>query len=84
MPLGSSRRERGEEFYVGAQGYFDALATHYMPYLRVMAGEVIYNQALEVTISRAESHDFHWMELLVQVDFPRTSATIQLRSFCTR
>jgi hypothetical protein len=41
-----------------------------MPYLRVMAGELTYNRALEVTISRAESHDFHWMELFVQVDFP--------------
>ena len=43
-PSGSSRRERGEELYEVAQGYFDALSTHYLPYLRVIAGERTYNR----------------------------------------
>jgi hypothetical protein len=67
---GSSRRERGEELYQVAQGFFDALTTHYLPYLRVMAGELTYNEALDITISRGESPNFHRMEFLVQVDFP--------------
>jgi len=35
-----------------------------------MAGEPTYNQALDITINRAESPNFHRMEFLVQVDFP--------------
>lgn len=69
-PSGYPRRERGEELYQVAQGYFDVLATHYLPYLRVMAGELIYNQGFDITISQGDSAHFHRMEFLVQVDFP--------------
>ena len=52
------------------QPIVDALITHYLPYLRVMEGQLTYNQALDITISREDSPNFHRMDFLVQVDFP--------------
>ena len=66
----TSRRERGEELFALAEQYFDVLVGHYLPYLRVMAGELTYNQALDLTIAQKTRPNVHRVELLIGVEFP--------------
>jgi len=73
-----SERERGEELYLLSEAYFNALTTHYLPYLRVMQGELMYNQALDITIAQVNGqHDFRRFEMLVHLYFPALTGALQ-------
>jgi hypothetical protein len=73
-----SRRERGEELYLLSEAYFNALTTHYLPYLSVMQGELTYNQALDMTIAQLNGQqNFLRLEMLVHLYFPALTAALQ-------
>jgi hypothetical protein len=55
-----------------ASAWTTAVLTHGLPYLRVMQGELTYNQALDMTISDGQRNavDFKRLEMLVMIYFP--------------
>lgn len=69
---------RDEELYLLSEAYFNALTSHYLPYLRVMQGELTYNQALDLTIAQlGGEHDFQRLEMLVQLYFPALTEALE-------
>lgn len=67
------QREKLEELYVLAVKYIKLLGSHYLPYLRVMEGDLDYNQALDLTIESGnkERPDFDRLQMLIDVYFKK-------------
>lgn len=66
------RRERAEELYVESKKYLDAVVIHYLPYKKVMQGELTFNQALDLTIDNGSKRDFepHRVTMIIHMYFP--------------
>jgi hypothetical protein len=66
------KRERAEELYVESKKYFNAVGIHYLPYKKVMKGELTFNQALDLTIDNGSKKDFdpHRVTMIVDMYFP--------------
>jgi len=70
-----SMRLRHEELYVESRKYFDAIVIYYLPYRKVMEGELTFNQALDITIERSKSdHQPHRVKMLIDLYFPELKA----------
>jgi hypothetical protein len=68
-------RERLEEIYVKAKRYMNALVTHFLPYRKVMKGELTYDQALDLTINRNYSHNPERVHLIMDMYYPELKPT---------
>jgi len=66
------KRERAEELYVESKKYLNAVAIHYLPYKKVMKGELTFNQALDLTIDNGSKRDFepHRVAMIIDMYFP--------------
>ena len=66
------KRERAEELYVESKKYLNALGVHYLPYKKVMKGELTFNQALDLTIDNSSKRDFepHRVTMIIDMYFP--------------
>lgn len=65
-------RDRLEELYVLAEEYANSVGGHYLPYMSVMAGELTYNQALDLTLQSGENGfpNYHRLGMLIDLYFP--------------
>lgn len=63
-------RSRLEEIYVESRRYMNSLVTHFLPYRRVMEGELTYNQALDLTLERSYVHSPERVSLIMDMYFP--------------
>lgn len=63
-------RQRLEELYALVGRWSNELVTHYLPYLKVMDGELTYNQALDITLQRGVPVDSIRMFTLAELYFP--------------
>jgi hypothetical protein len=68
-------RERLEEIYVEAKCYMNAVVTHFLPYRKVMKGELTYNEALDLTINRNYSHNPERVHLIMDMYYPELKST---------
>lgn len=66
------RRERAEELYVESKKYLNAVVIHYLPYKKVMKGELTFNQALDLTIDNGSKRDFepYRVTMIIDMYFP--------------
>lgn len=66
------KRERAEELYVESKKYLNAVGIHYLPYKKVMNGELTFNQALDLTIDNGSKRDFepHRVTMIIDMYFP--------------
>ena len=66
------KRERAEELYVESKKYLNALCSHYLPYKKVMKGELTFNQALDLTIDNGTKKDYehHRVTMIIDMYFP--------------
>lgn len=66
------KRERAEELYVQSKKYLNALGVHYLPYKKVMKGELTFNQALDLTIDNGSKKDYdhHRVTMIIDMYFP--------------
>lgn len=62
-------RERLEKLYVECRKYFSDVCTYYLPYRRVMQGEMTYNQALDMTIKHGSAKDYEPNHVPMLIDF---------------
>lgn len=76
-------RQRLEELYALVGLWSNELVTHYLPYLKVMDGELTYNQALEITIRREIPVDSVRMFTLAELYFPSAQGALGIL-VCTR
>jgi hypothetical protein len=74
-------RQRVEELYTLISTWSNELVTHYLPYLRVMDGELTYNQALDITIKRGAPVDSMRMFTLAELYFPSTQGRLAALMF---
>jgi hypothetical protein len=73
-------REKLEELYVLVQQYTTLLQSESLPYVRVMEGELDYNQALDMTIKTMGQDrlpDFNRLPMLVDLYFPQIRGTLK-------
>ncbi len=67
------KRERAEELYVESKKYLNAVGSHFLPYRKVMKGELTFNQALDLTtIDNGSKRDFepHRVTMIIDIYFP--------------
>jgi len=66
------QRERLEELYVESKKYLNSLGSHYLPYKKVMKGELTFNQALDLTIESCSKMDYdpHIVTMIIDLYFP--------------
>ncbi len=66
-------REQLEELYIQSNRYLSSLWGHYLPYAKVMNGELTFNQALDMTIERASKKDYdpNRVTMLINMYFPQ-------------
>lgn len=70
-------RARLEELYsLVALWSYDA-AAHYLPYLRVMDGELTYNEALDIELGRKAGVDASRMFTLAELYFPSAHGALE-------
>jgi len=72
-------RARLEELYVESRKYFDAIVSHYLPYRKVMRGELTFSQAQEVIITTFSKKDYepHRVTMLIDIYFPELKSPFQ-------
>ncbi len=72
-----ARRVRVEELYLLASAWIIAVLTYSLPYLRVMKGDLSYNQALDITNSTGAGSgvDFKRLEMLIHIYFSELRGT---------
>jgi hypothetical protein len=65
-------KDKLEELYLLHEAWVNALATSYLPVLKVMKGEITYNQALDMFIedNKARQVDFKRLQMLIDLYFP--------------
>tara|TARA_R110000796_G_C14523336_1_gene431108 strand:- start:31 stop:447 length:417 start_codon:yes stop_codon:yes gene_type:complete len=63
-------RDRLEELYVESKRYMNAVVTHFLPYRRVMEGELTFNQALDLSIDSRYTHNPERVYLIMDMYFP--------------
>ncbi|HNO76144.1 MAG TPA: hypothetical protein PKG49_11190 [Nitrosomonas mobilis] len=66
------KRERVEELYIESKKYLNAVGIHYLPYKKVMEGELTFNQALDLNIGNGSKRDFepHRVTMIIDMYFP--------------
>lgn len=69
-------RQRLEELYALVGRWSIEVVTHYFPYLRVMDGELTYNQALDITNQRGVTVDSVRMFTLAELYFPSAQGAL--------
>lgn len=67
-------RERLEELYVESKRYMNVAVSHFLPYRQVMAGELTFNDALDITTSRNYEHNPDRLNLIIDMYFPELQA----------
>lgn len=70
-------RARLEELYSLVGRWGNELGSHYLPYIRVMDGELTYDQALDISIERRSTIDSDRMLTLAQLYFPSAHGALQ-------
>lgn len=71
-------RDRLEELYVESKKYMSAVVTHFLPYRKVMEGELAYNQALDATIERECDYNPERVHLIMDMYFPELRESFSL------
>jgi hypothetical protein len=66
------RREKLERLFLAHTGFLRQLDMHWYPFLEVMAGNIPYNDALDMTIKQSANEEKHFenLEMLVSLYFP--------------
>jgi hypothetical protein len=66
------QRERLEELYLLVEGWVNTLFMYFLPYARVMRGDLTFNQALDITIDVGgkSTVDFKRIEMIIDLYFP--------------
>ena len=66
------RREKLEKLFIAHTGFLRQLEMHWYPYLEVMAGRILYNDALDIISKNSTNEDKHFenLEMLVFIYFP--------------
>lgn len=75
-------RKRLEELYSLVGLWANELGTHYLPYLRVMDGDLTYNQALDITLKNRPSIDANRMFTLAELYFPSAHGALGTLMSC--
>jgi len=70
-------RTRLEELYVESTKYMDKMTIHFLPYRRVMKGEITYNQALDLTLESKIDYDPIRVKMIMDMYFPALNATFK-------
>ena len=72
-------RDKLEELYVVAHKWITLLGSHMLPYLRVMEGDLDYNQALDMTIAQGKEDlpDFERLQMLIDLYFPQLTEPLK-------
>ncbi|WP_461534566.1 hypothetical protein [Spongorhabdus nitratireducens] len=68
-------RERLEELYVESKKYMSATVMYFFPYLKVMEGELTFNQALDTTLEKKREHNHERVFLIMDMYFPELRQT---------
>ncbi|WP_417448456.1 hypothetical protein [Idiomarina abyssalis] len=63
-------RARLEELYVESKKYIKAIITHFIPYRSVMAGDITYNDALDISLNKNYNHNADRICLIIDMYFP--------------
>ena len=65
-------RKKLEELYLLTDTWITAIITNWLPYHKVMLGELTYNQALDITIQQGENYkyEFSRIKMLIDLYFP--------------
>jgi hypothetical protein len=68
-------REKAEELYVSVKKFCNAMVSDHFAYVRVMKGEFSYNDALDLTLSSAETngYDAQRIHMIVDIYFSNIS-----------
>lgn len=71
-------RTKLEDLYILIVKYIKLLGSHYLPYLKVMEGELNYNQALDLTIESGSRDmlDFDRLQMLIDIYFPHLQESL--------
>lgn len=60
-----------EELYLLTESWTKILVIHYLPYIKVMRGEISYNQALDQTIKlETNKVDFDRLQMIIDLHYP--------------
>lgn len=70
-------RKRLEELYSLMGMWRYEIATHYLPFLRVMDGEISYNEALDITLKKDGTVDANRMFTLAELYFPSAHGALE-------
>lgn len=57
-----------EELYLLADTWITANKTNWLPYHKVMLGELTYNQALDITIQQSENNKYEFSRIKMLID----------------
>lgn len=72
------RREKLERLFLSHTGFLRQLDVNWFPYLAVMAGDIEYNDALDMTKKHVgEERHFESVEMLVSLYFPELSGGLR-------
>lgn len=71
-------RERAEELYVIVKKWCGTMISDHFPYVRVMKGQLSYNNALDMTLASGEKREFDpdRMHMICDIYFPDISKEI--------
>jgi hypothetical protein len=75
-------RQRLEELYTLIGQWSNELSTHYLPYLKVMDGELSYNDALDITLRGNSRVDANRMFTLAELYFPGAHDALEVLISC--
>jgi hypothetical protein len=56
------KRERAEELYVESKKYLNAIGVHFLPYKKVMTGDLKFDQALDLAIDMSSKKILNLIE----------------------
>jgi len=72
-------RDRLEELYVESRKYMNHMITHFLPYLKVMQGELTYNEALDLNIAKGNiTHNPDRVHLIMDMYFPELRESFRI------
>ena len=62
--------ERLEELYVESKKYMNSIVGHFLPYIKVMQGEITYDDVLDMTLNTKIEHNYERVLLIMDMYFP--------------
>lgn len=72
-------REKAEELYVSVKKFCNAMVCNHFVYVRVMSGEISYNDALDLELSseNTQGYDAQRIHMITDIYFPKLSSHME-------